>query len=246
MTGRIGTLSRRPVPIIALDVASDRAALALLDRLGSEVEFVKIGLQLFTASGPGIIRSVRERGCRVFLDLKLHDIPNTVAGAVASAADLGVDLLTVHASGGREMLRAARRGAGDVGHGGPGLLAVTVLTSLSDGEVADAWGRDSCSTEQEVERLAGLAHETEMDGVVASVREVAGIRRHTSDHFQVLTPGIRLAGDEAGDQARTATPAEAVRAGSDFLILGRSVTAAADPAAALGRALQEIAAAAGG
>lgn len=227
---------RRPLPIVALDVATLDEAGRLLDRLET-VEFVKVGLQLFTAEGPGAVRAMRARGCRVFLDLKLHDIPNTVAQAVRSAAALDVELLTVHASGGSAMLRAARDAA--EGAGGPALLAVTVLTSLSADEVAESWGRDGVDAGAEVERLAALAAAAGMDGVVASVREIEAVRR-ASGRLRVLTPGIRLAGDDAGDQARTATPAEAARLGADYVVLGRSVTAAPDPAAALRRAIDEM------
>jgi orotidine-5'-phosphate decarboxylase len=231
---------RRPIPIIALDVPTRADAESLLDRLGPAADFVKVGLQLFTAEGPDVVRAMTGRGCRVFLDLKLHDIPNTVAHAVESAARLGAELLTVHASGGAAMLRAARQGAGERGAGGIRLLGVTVLTSLSEPEVAEAWGRDRVTAEAEVERLARLAEASGMDGVVASVREVPVIRRATGDDFRILTPGIRLAGDDAGDQARVATPAEAARLGSDYIILGRSVTAAPDPAQALRRAMDEL------
>jgi orotidine-5'-phosphate decarboxylase len=224
-------------PILALDVPDAAAAFALLDRVGPSADFVKVGLQLFTAEGPAVVRALHERGCRVFLDLKLHDIPNTVAQAVRSAASLGVDLLTLHASGGAAMMRAARAAAGDRG---PKLLAVTLLTSLSAEEAAEAWGRDSVTAEAEVERLARLAHACGLDGVVASVHELAAIRRTLPRDFRVLTPGIRLSGDDAGDQARVATPAEAVRLGADYLVIGRSVTAAPDPAAALRSVLDDI------
>lgn len=227
----------RPIPIIALDVPSRAEAESLLDRLGPGADFVKVGLQLFTAEGPAVVRAMHDRGCRVFLDLKLHDIPNTVAHAVRSAAGLGVELLTVHASGGAAMLRAAAEARGD---GGPRLLAVTLLTSLSAPEVAQAWGRDGVSAPDEVARLARLAEGAGMDGVVASVAELPVIRGATGTGFRVLTPGIRLAGDAAGDQSRVATPAEAARLGADYVVLGRSVTAAADPAAALERAVREL------
>ena len=227
----------RPTPIIALDVPTRAEAESLLDRLGPDAEFVKVGLQLFTAEGPDVVRAMHGRGLRVFLDLKLHDIPNTVAHAVESAARLGVELLTVHASGGAAMLRAAARARGD---GGLRLLGVTVLTSLSAAELAQAWGRDTVSAEDEVARLARLAEESGLDGVVASVAELPVIRAATGDGFRVLTPGIRLAGDDAGDQSRVATPGEAARLGADYIILGRSVTAAKDPAAALRRAVREL------
>ena len=227
----------RPTPIIALDVPDAVGAFALLERIGPRADFVKVGLQLFVAEGPSVVRALRERGLRVFLDLKLHDIPNTVAQAVRSAAGLDVELLTVHATGGAAMLRAAAEAARERG---PKLLAVTVLTSLSGGEVAEAWGRTSVSADAEVERLSRMADGCGVDGVVASVAEVPVIRRATREKFLVLTPGIRLAGDAAGDQSRVATPAEAARLGSDYIILGRSVTAAPDPAAALERALAEL------
>lgn len=227
----------RPIPVIALDVPTRADAESLLDRLGPEADFVKVGLQLFTAEGPDVVRAMHGRGLRVFLDLKLHDIPNTVAHAVRSAARLGVELLTVHASGGRAMLRAA---ADARGSDGPKLLGVTLLTSLSATEVAEAWGRDAVSSEDEVARLARLAEGEGLDGVVASVAELPVIRAVTSPAFRVLTPGIRLAGDDAGDQSRVATPGEAARLGADYVVLGRSVTAAADPAAALRRAAREL------
>jgi orotidine-5'-phosphate decarboxylase len=226
--------SDTPIPIVALDVPDGEAALAMLDRLGPRADFVKVGLQLFTAEGPAIVRKLRERECRVFLDLKLHDIPNTVAHAVESAARLGVDLLTVHASGGAEMLRAAREAAAGPTEGGPALLAVTVLTSLSDAQLAEAWGHQGASAAREAPRLAALAAGAGIDGVVASVHEVAAIRA-TAAGLRVLTPGIRLPGDSAGDQARVATPADAVRVGADYLVLGRTVTAASDPRAAMDR-----------
>jgi len=230
-------MMKTPVPIVALDVPDGDAALALLERLGDRVDFVKVGLQLFTAGGPAVVRAMRERGIRVFLDLKLHDIPNTVAHAVRSAAALDVELLTVHASGGAAMLRAAAEAAA----GSPlTLLAVTVLTSLDDAGLARAWGRESVATEDEVARLAALARECGISGVVASAHELAAVRRAAGGEMRVLTPGIRLAGDAAGDQSRIATPAEAAGLGADWVILGRSVTAAADPRAALARAIAEL------
>ena len=227
----------RPTPIIALDVPDAGSAFALLERVGPAADFVKVGLQLFVAEGPEVVRKLRAKGYRVFLDLKLHDIPNTVAQAVRSAAALEVELLTVHAGGGAAMLRAAADAARERG---PRLLAVTVLTSLSSGELAEAWGRDSLSAEAEVERLARLAEGCGVDGVVSSVHELPVVRRSTAAGFLALTPGIRLAGDAAGDQSRVATPAEAARLGADYIVLGRSVTAAADPAAALARVLDEM------
>lgn len=228
--------SRRAEPILALDVPTAADALALVDRV-PRADFVKVGLQLYTAEGPSVVRALRERGRRVFLDLKLHDIPNTVASAVASAARLEVDLLTLHASGGAAMMEAAATAA----TAGPRLLAVTVLTSFTAQGLAGAWGREGVRVEDEVVRLARLAREAGIQGVVASVHEVRPIRNALGDDMRILTPGIRLAGDAAGDQARVATPAEAVRLGADYLVIGRTVTAAADPATAYERVLAEVA-----
>ncbi|HEX6924167.1 MAG TPA: orotidine-5'-phosphate decarboxylase [Longimicrobiaceae bacterium] len=229
---------RAAVPILALDVPSAEEAFALVERV-PRADFVKVGLQLFTAEGPAVVRQLRARGRRVFLDLKLHDIPNTVAGAVESAAKLGVDLLTVHASGGEVMLRAAVEAA-ERALEPPQLLAVTVLTSFSAEGLGQAWGREALDVEREVVRLATLARDAGIPGVVASVREVTPIRAALGHSLRILTPGIRLAGDAPGDQTRIATPAEAVRLGSDYLVIGRTVTAAPDPAAAFDRVLAEL------
>lgn len=226
------------VPILALDVAGAREAIALAERV-PRAGFVKVGLQLFVAAGPDVVRTLRGTGRRVFLDLKLHDIPNTVARAVESAATLGVEMLTLHAAGGGAMLRAARAAAGEPGEG-PALMAVTVLTSLAAPELGEAWGRDAVRMEDEVARLAAISRDAGMDGVVASVHELAPIRARVGSSLRVLTPGIRLSGDAAGDQARVATPAEAARLGVDYLVIGRSVTAAPDPAAAFDRVIEEI------
>jgi orotidine-5'-phosphate decarboxylase len=233
-------MMRTPTAIVALDVPDTAHAVALLDRIGPAATFVKVGLQLFVAEGPAVVRAVRERGARVFLDLKLHDIPNTVARAVESAARLDVDLLTLHASGGARMLRAAREAAGAQGVGGPRLLAVTVLTSLSGGELGQAWGRGPVDARTEAARLASIAADSGLDGVVASVHEAAAIRQAVGDRLAILAPGIRRAGDAAGDQARVATPGEAAAAGVDYVVIGRTVTAAADPAAAMDEVLREL------
>jgi orotidine-5'-phosphate decarboxylase len=233
-----------PIPILALDVSDAAGARALLERV-PDAAWVKVGLQLFVAEGPALVRELLGSGRRVFLDLKFHDIPNTVAHAVQSAAALGVELLTLHASGGRAMLRAARDAAGAPGGGGPALLAVTLLTSLSDPEAAEAWGRPSLSAAEEVGRLAGLARECGIDGVVASVHEVPSIRSGQGADLRVLTPGIRLPGDAPGDQARVASPETAARLGADYLVIGRSVSAAPEPAVAWARVVQGILAGAG-
>ncbi len=223
--------------IIALDVPSLDEALGLVDSLGEGADFYKVGLELFTREGPGVVLALRERGKRTFLDLKFHDIPNTVARAVARARDLQVDLLTLHVAGGRPMMEAAAEAAGD----DLMLLGVTVLTSMTASDVEDSWGRRVHALEEEVVRLARLAKESGVGGVVASVRETAPIKEALGSDLVVVTPGIRLAGDDAQDQARVSTPAEAVAAGADYLVVGRSVTRAPDPAEALRRVCEEAA-----
>ena len=229
-------------PIVALDVASARDALALARSLGDRCRFFKVGSELFTAAGPDIVVELREQfGADVFLDLKFHDIPNTVAGAVRSAARLGARLLTVHASGGIPMLEAARRAADDAADGRCGVLAVTVLTSFESGTLRQAWGRvDALELEREVLRLAGLAAEAGLHGIVCSGAEVAAVRTRYGDRLAPLVPGIRLAGGDVHDQARVTTPSAAQRAGARYLILGRAVTAAENPAAVMERVLAEL------
>jgi len=222
--------------IIPLDVPSEAEALALVDRLGAPADFYKVGLELYTRCGPGVVRDLIGRGKRVFLDLKLHDIPTTVARAVAAASALGVDFLTVHATGGPSMLDAAV----DAREGDLKLLAVTVLTSLSPDEMGGVWGREIRSVRDEVGRLAVMARESHVDGVVASALEASWLRRHVGDDFLLVTPGIRPAGASRDDQSRVATPAEAIEAGSDYLVIGRPITQADDPAAALASVLREI------
>ncbi len=222
--------------IVPLDVESSDEALTWVDRLGDQGEFYKVGLELYTRAGPEVVRELIDRGKRVFLDLKLHDIPNTVAGAVRAATDLGVDLLTVHASGGPTMLDAAARARS----GGLRLLAVTVLTSLSPDEMSTVWGREIRSVREEVGRLAVLAQEAGMDGIVASALEASWVRSQVGDDFMIVTPGIRPAGADRGDQSRVATPTDAIRAGADYLVVGRPITQAADPAAALAAVIEEV------
>ncbi len=223
--------------IIALDVATLDEALGLVDTLGEGTDFYKVGLELFTRAGPPVVQALTGRGKRVFLDLKLHDIPNTVARAVSRARDLEADFLTLHTTGGRRMMEAAAEAAGD----DLTLLGVTVLTSMAESDLEDAWGRAVDSLEDEVVRLARLSHESGVGGVVASVREVAPIKEAIGTDLVVVTPGIRLAGDDAHDQARVSTPAEAVAAGADYLVIGRSVTQAPDPQEALRRIYEEAA-----
>ena len=229
-------MSAHAVPIIALDVATADAAVQLARTLAGECRFLKVGNELFTAEGPDVVRRLRDEGAEIFLDLKLHDIPNTVAGAVRSAARLGVRLLTVHVSGGKSMLRAAQ----DAAAGGPDLLGVTVLTSLDRGELGEVWGRTPGAMPAEVVRLAGLAAEAGVHGVVCAGSDAQAVTSAYGERLAVLVPGIRLAGGAANDQQRVATPAAAQAAGARYLVLGRTVTAAADPVAALRRVKAEL------
>ena len=229
-----------PIPIVALDVPTQRAALALVEQLGESCHFYKVGAELFTACGPSVVREVQARGADVFLDLKYHDIPNTVAGAVRSAAALGVRLLTVHASGGAAMLRSAVAAAGDQER--CAVFAVTLLTSLEVAEVAALWGRDaSLSTDDEVMRLAEIARDSGAAGVVCSGREAASVKRRFGSSLGVLIPGIRIAGGATHDQARTSTPADAVAAGADYVVVGRAVTGAADRRTAMREMTSQLA-----
>lgn len=223
--------------IVALDVPGRAPALELVRRLPPKASFFKVGLELFAHSGPSMVSELRAQGRRVFLDLKLHDIPNTVGAAAAAAAELDVDLLTVHASGGSSMIAAARAA---VAGSGTRVLAVTVLTSLKGDDLDQVWGRKASVPSEEVARLADLAMESGAHGVVCSVHEASCLRRRFGPDALIATPGIRLAGDGADDQARVATPREARDAGADFLVVGRSVTRAADPAAAFDRVLEEL------
>jgi orotidine-5'-phosphate decarboxylase len=224
-----GRLAAVPELIVALDFASRARALAMVDRLGEEADFYKVGLELYTRSGPGVVRELSRRKKRVFLDLKLHDIPNTVSGAVRAATDLGVELLTIHVAGGGRMMEVAA----DAAEGRVALLGVTLLTSLSPSDVEDMWGRPIFSLREQVVRLATLSQESGLDGVVASPQEVQALRRRLGKEFLVVTPGIRFPGIDVNDQARVATPSQAAGAGASHLVLGRAVTAAVDPAAAL-------------
>lgn len=226
--------------IIALDVPGRDQAEDLVERLQPEACFFKVGLELFTRAGPSFVRELRDGGLRVFLDLKLHDIPNTVRRAVEAAAELEVDLLTVHATGGRRMIeeaRAAVRGSRTR------VLAVTALTSLDAVTLEAVWGRTAVDPRVEVVRLAALAMEGGAHGVVASPAEAAGLRARLGSGALIVTPGIRLAGDETHDQARVATPVDATRAGADYLVIGRPVSRASDPLGALKRIRAEVEAA---
>jgi len=220
--------------IVALDVPTAEDALRLVDRLAGRVGLFKVGSQLFTAAGPEVVRAIVARNQKVFLDLKYHDIPNTVGAAVKSAAGLGVSLLTLHGLGGRAMLEAAARARA----GGVRLLAVTVLTSHDEASLADIGLARPLS--DSVRRLARLARDAGIDGVVASPHEVGLIREACGKGFLIVIPGIRPAGAQAGDQARLATPAAALSAGADYLVVGRPVTEAPDPAAAVAAIVQDM------
>jgi orotidine-5'-phosphate decarboxylase len=225
------------IPIVALDVASATEGLRLAGLLGDRCRFYKVGLELFTSEGPGIVRALREVGHEVFLDLKLHDIPNTVGSAARAAARLGVSLLTVHASGGHAMVQAAVEGAGSECR----ILAVTVLTSLDAPAVAAAWGREpALSVEAEVARLAGVAAGAGAYGVVCSGREAAMVRDRFGGRLATLVPGIRFADGAVHDQSRVVTPGQAAAAGARYVVVGRAVTAATDPAASMERVLAEL------
>jgi orotidine-5'-phosphate decarboxylase len=216
--------------IVPLDFPDAAAALALAARLEPTLCRVKVGKELFTAAGPAVVAALQERGFDVFLDLKYHDIPNTVAGACRAAARLGVWMVNVHASGGEAMLRAARE-AVETAPKPPLLIGVTVLTSLSDADVASIGWRGTAA--QNVERLAALARECGLDGIVCSAQEAAAMRAAHGPAFKLVTPGIRLAASAADDQSRTVTPVEAVRMGADYLVIGRPITQSRDPVATL-------------
>ncbi len=213
--------------ILALDVESAGAARRLLDRLPA-LRWVKVGPVLMTGEGAPLVAELEARGLRVFLDLKWHDIPNTVAGAVEAAASLGVAMATVHTLGGEAMLRAAQARAGRVG-----LVGVTVLTSHTAADYAAATGRRDVPIEAEVARLAGTAAAAGLRGVVCSPNEIGVVRPRLPAGAWVVVPGIRRPGDQAGDQARTATPEEAARRGATHLVVGRPLLLAGDPAAVL-------------
>jgi orotidine-5'-phosphate decarboxylase len=225
--------------IVALDTPDLAAAETLVERLGGVATHFKVGSVLFTAAGPAAVEMVRKRGGRVFLDLKYHDIPATVAGAVEAAARLGVGLLTVHASGGAAMLRAATAAARAAGQDRPRIVAVTVLTSLDRAALHRELGVP-VSVEGHAVHLADLARAAGCDGVVASPREAGRLRAALGAAAVIVTPGIRPAGGAADDQARVATPAAAVRAGADYLVVGRPITGAPDPAAAAAAILAEM------
>jgi orotidine-5'-phosphate decarboxylase len=221
--------------IVALDVKTADEARALVERLSGKAGMFKVGSQLFTAAGPLLVREIVGRGEKVFLDLKYHDIPNTVANAVAEASLLGVSLMTVHALGGKAMMEAA---VGALPAVGSRLVAVTILTS-HDQDSLDAIGLAGPVSDS-VQRLARLAQEAGADGIVASPLEAGLIRSACGPDFLIVTPGIRLGGAKADDQARAATPSAAIRAGASYVVVGRPIAQAADPVAAAAAVVRDM------
>ena len=217
--------------IVALDVQSRAEAVEKVTAIGDSVDFYKIGLELFTAEGPDVVKAVKDLGKRVFLDLKLHDIPRTVERAVRSGGKLGVDLMTIHSVGGKAMIRAAADAAAEFGVGGPKILAVTVLTSLDQTDLADV-GIVGRTPAEQVSAMAAFATANGAHGLVCSPKEVGALSRALPAGTLFITPGVRPAGAAVGDQKRVATPADAVRDGATHLVVGRPILAAEDPVAA--------------
>ena len=227
-----------PRVIVALDYPRVEPARAFVDRVRPDLCRLKVGKELFVAAGPACVEELVARGFAVFLDLKFHDIPNTVAQACKAAARMGVWMMNVHASGGPRMMQAAREALEGLSER-PRLIAVTVLTSMGEDELR-AIGI-AASARQQVLLLASLAHDSGMDGVVCSAQEAPLLRPACGSDFLLVTPGIRPAGSEAGDQTRILTPTQAIRSGADYLVIGRPITQAADPLAALESIAREIA-----
>ncbi|MCQ2368680.1 MAG: orotidine-5'-phosphate decarboxylase [Kiritimatiellae bacterium] len=217
--------------IVALDVNNREEAVQKVKAIGETVDFYKIGLELFTAEGPDVVKAVKDLGKRVFLDLKFHDIPRTVERSVRSGGKLGVDLMTIHSVGGKAMIKAAADAAAEFGPNGPKILAVTVLTSLDQSDLEDVGIKGRTPAEQ-VEAMARFAIENGANGLVCSPKEVGNLSKILKPGTLFITPGVRPAGAAVGDQKRVATPADAVRDGSTHLVVGRPILAAEDPVAA--------------
>lgn len=224
-------MSVDPKVVVALDFDSKANALAFVDRVSPELCRLKIGKEMYTHFGPDLVKSLVDKGFDVFLDLKFHDIPNTVAKAVTAAAELGVWMVNVHASGGPRMMAAASDALKPYGDKAPLLIAVTVLTSMEQQEL-EAIGVEG-SLQDQVLRLASLANESGIDGVVCSAQEASLLKSKIGQAFKLVTPGIRPVGSDKGDQRRIMTPETAVAQGSDYLVIGRPITQAADPVAVL-------------
>jgi len=227
-----------PKIIVALDFPSQNPALALADRLDPAKCRLKVGKELFTRSGPDLVKALQSRGFDIFLDLKFHDIPNTTSAAVAAAAELGVWMVNVHASGGEKMMVACRERLESFGNDRPLLIAVTVLTSMSDEDLAGIG--IASSAEAHVSRLATLTKNSGLDGVVCSAQEAPRLKAEQGSEFQLITPGIRPLTADKGDQQRIMTPTDALKAGSDYLVIGRPITQAPDPLAALKAIYAEV------
>jgi len=225
--------------IVALDVQTREEAVAKVRAIGDGVGFYKIGLELFTAEGPDVVKAVRDLGKRVFLDLKFHDIPRTVERAVRSGGKLGVDLMTIHSVGGKAMIRAAADAAAEFGSNGPKILAVTVLTSLDQTDLADV-GIVGRTPAEQVQAMAAFATANGAHGLVCSPMEVGSLSRALPQGTLFITPGVRPAGSAVGDQKRVATPADAVRDGATHLVVGRPILAAEDPVSAAAAILREM------
>ncbi|PSU48625.1 orotidine-5'-phosphate decarboxylase [Photobacterium frigidiphilum] len=228
-----------PKVIVALDYPNQDAALAFVDRIEPGSCRLKVGKEMFTLYGPDFVRKLHERGHSVFLDLKFHDIPNTCSRAVAAAAELGVWMVNVHASGGERMMAASRDILEPYGKDRPLLIAVTVLTSMDASDLAGIG--IACAPQEQVLNLARLTKNSGLDGVVCSAQESTMLKSALGKEFQLITPGIRPVGSAAGDQRRVMTPVEAVNAGSDYLVIGRPITQATDPAAVLAEINQSLA-----
>jgi orotidine-5'-phosphate decarboxylase len=228
--------------IVALDVDTEAKAVSLAEKLKDDVSIFKIGFELFSSCGPSVARSIAGLGLKVFLDLKFHDIPNTVSRAAVSVTKLGIFMLNLHALGGMEMMKKAaadvKSEAQRLGIERPRIIAVTVLTSMDEKELKKAGIDDNIN--REVLRLALLAKEAGLDGVVASPKEAALIRKEAGKDFLIVTPGVRPSWSSAGDQKRIATPAHAMRSGADYIVVGRPVTGADDPAAAARKIISEM------
>jgi len=227
--------------IVALDYANKADAMAFVARVSPALCRLKVGKEMFTLFGPEFVRSLVAQGFDVFLDLKFHDIPNTVAKAVAARAELGVWMVNVHACGGLRMMAAAKQALADYGDKAPLLIAVTVLTSMEQDELQQAGVPGSL--QDQVLRLATLTQQAGLDGVVCSAQEASLLKQHLGAEFKLVTPGIRPVGSELGDQRRVLTPAEACSQGSDYLVIGRPITQAVDPAATLAAINQSLVAA---
>lgn len=223
--------------LVALDYPDESSVMDLASQLSPDLCRLKVGKELFTRCGPSIVETLQSKGFEVFLDLKYHDIPNTVAGAISAAGELGVWMVNVHASGGRRMMEAGAEALQGF-QKKPLLIGVTVLTSMSEEDLVELGYSES--VEQRVSRLAALAQDSGLDGVVCSAQEAQSLRRERGSNFTLVTPGIRMRGDSSDDQRRVVTPAQAISNGSDYLVIGRSITEAPSPMKALEQVHKEL------